>query len=86
MPVVWRNLLAVLQNLFFELKKDIKKELDNYYNDFMEKNMTNENRLLSQSYTIKVQRFFYALGNVANRGIHTAMFIYKNTDISSMML
>lgn len=31
-----------------ELKKDIKKELDNYYNDFMEKNMTNENRLLSQ--------------------------------------
>ena len=29
-------------------KKDIKKELDNYYNDFMEKNMTNENRLLSQ--------------------------------------
>ena len=23
-----------------ELKKDIKKELDNYYNDFMEKNMT----------------------------------------------
>ena len=31
-----------------ELKKDIKKELDIYYNDFMEKNMTNENRLLSQ--------------------------------------
>lgn len=31
-----------------ELKKDIKKELDNYYNDFMEKNITNENRLLSQ--------------------------------------
>lgn len=31
-----------------ELKKNIKKELDNYYNDFMEKNMTNENRLLSQ--------------------------------------
>lgn len=31
-----------------ELKKDIKKDLDNYYNDFMEKNMTNENRLLSQ--------------------------------------
>ena len=30
------------------LKKDIKKELDIYYNDFMEKNMTNENRLLSQ--------------------------------------
>lgn len=31
-----------------ELKKDIKRELDIYYNDFMEKNMTNENRLLSQ--------------------------------------
>lgn len=31
-----------------ELKKDIKKELDNYYSEFMEKNMTDENRLLSQ--------------------------------------
>ncbi len=31
-----------------ELKKDIKAELDNYYNSFMESRMSNENRLLSQ--------------------------------------
>ena len=29
---------------------------------------------------------FYSLGNIANRGIHTTMFIYKSTDTSSMML
>ncbi len=54
MPTATKSLSCSTKPLFRiyknmeELKKDIKKELDNYYNDFMEKNMTNENRLLSQ--------------------------------------
>ena len=42
-----KPLFRVYKNME-ELKKDIKKELDNYYSNFMEKNMTDENRLLSQ--------------------------------------
>ena len=42
-----KPLFRIYENME-ELKKDIKTELDRYYNNFMESKMTNENRLLSQ--------------------------------------
>lgn len=42
-----RPLFRIYKNMD-ELKKDIKTELDNFYDVFMESRMTNENRLLSQ--------------------------------------
>lgn len=42
-----RPLFRIYPNMN-ELKKDIKIELDRYYNSFMENRMTDENRLLSQ--------------------------------------
>ena len=42
-----RPLFRVYPNMS-ELKRDVKIELDRYYNSFMEQRMTDENRLLSQ--------------------------------------